>query len=103
MGVQKSVTADAGTGDSFLGISEQQFRWLHIVAGPALFFVSLALPFLGPLNARFGFGILFWMVYWWVTVPVDIKVTCLVPVLVAAAYPFLPVDKVVQAYADREM
>jgi sodium-dependent dicarboxylate transporter 2/3/5 len=103
MGVQKSATADVGAGDNFLGISEQQFRWLHILAGPALFFIALGLPLLGPLNARFGFGILFWMIYWWVTVPVDIKVTCLVPVLVAAAYPFMPVDKVVQAYADREM
>ncbi len=84
-------------------LSARQLRWLHILAGPALFFVSLALPLLGPMNARVGFGILFWMIYWWVTVPVDIKVTCLVPVLVGAAYPYMPLDKVVAAYADKEM
>jgi len=83
--------------------SDRHVRWLHILAGPALFLASLGLPLLGPLSARFGFGILFWMIYWWVTVPVDIKVTCLVPVLVAAAYPFMPLEKVVAAYADKEM
>ena len=84
-------------------VSAQHLRWVHILAGPALFFVSLALPLLGPLSARFGFGILLWMIYWWVSVPVDIKATCLVPILVAAAYPFMPLDKVVASYADKEM
>ena len=58
-------------------------------------------PFWGMLF--FGFGLLFWMVYWWVTVPVDIKVTCLVPVLVVAVYPFMPIDKVMQAYLDKDL
>ena len=84
-------------------LSDRQVRWLHILAGPAIFFVSLALPLLGPLNARFGFGILFWMIYWWVTTPVDIKTTCFVPIVVAAAYPFMPIDKVLQAYVDKDM
>jgi sodium-dependent dicarboxylate transporter 2/3/5 len=86
-----------------VSLSERQSRWLHILAGPVIFLIALNLPSLGPLNARFGFGILFWMIYWWVTTPVDIKVTCFVPVVVAAAYPYMPLDKVVQAYADREM
>ena len=86
-----------------IDLSGRHTRWLHILAGPALFFISLTLPFLGPMSARFGFGILFWMIYWWVTVPVDIKATCLVPVLVAAAYPFMPIDRVLQAYVDKDM
>lgn len=97
--VDSALGASGGT----FSLSDKHARWLHILAGPALFLVSLALPFLGPLSARFGFGILFWMIYWWVTVPIDIKVTCLVPVLVAAAYPFMPIDRVVAAYADKEM
>ncbi|HZT62675.1 MAG TPA: hypothetical protein VFA36_06035, partial [Burkholderiales bacterium] len=65
MGAQRSAMAHdpdrtvvAGAGFEF---SEGYMRWVHVLAGPALFFVSLALPFLGPINARFGFGILFWM------------------------------------------
>jgi sodium-dependent dicarboxylate transporter 2/3/5 len=109
MGIQRSAMshhANAAFGASSgapFALSARHMRWLHILAGPAILLVALTLPFLGPLSARFGFGILFWMIYWWVTTPVDIKVTCLVPVLVAAAYPFMPIDKVLQAYVDKDM
>jgi len=108
MGTQRSaaahdVGAALGASGGTIDLSGRHTRWLHILAGPALFFISLTLPFLGPISARFGFGILFWMIYWWVTVPVDIKATCLVPVLVAAAYPFMPIDRVLQAYVDKDM
>lgn len=73
-------------------------KLVHIVIGPALFFIALFLPVLGPAQARIGFGILFWMVYWWVTVAVDIKVTALVPLLVVAFYPFKPVETVMRWY-----
>lgn len=76
-------------------------RLLHIVIGPALFFIALFLPVLGPAQARIGFGILFWMVYWWVTVAVDIKITSLIPLLVVAFYPFAPVEKVMQWYVHQ--
>ena len=91
------------SGKASLDFTGQHMRWFHVLAGPALFLIALALPILGPLSARFGFGILFWMIYWWVTTPVDIKATCLVPILVAAAYPFMPLDKVVGAYVDKDM
>jgi len=74
---------------------------LHQVMGPVVFLIALTLPFLGPMQARIGFGILFWMVYWWVTVAVDIKVTCLVPLMVVAFYQYMPVQKVMEAYAHR--
>ncbi|MEG6550200.1 SLC13 family permease [Desulfocurvibacter africanus] len=77
-------------------------NWLHILLGPAIFLAVQLLPFFGPPNARVGFGILFWMVYWWVTVAVDIKVTCLVPVFVVAFYEYMPIAKVMQAYIDKE-
>ena len=48
-------------------------RLLLFLGGPALLLVALALPCFGPLNARFAFGILFWMVWWWVTTVVDIN------------------------------
>ncbi len=73
-------------------------RILPVLAGPAILLITLAIPAFGPLPARFGFGILFWMVYWWIEGTVDIKVTCLVPLLVAAVYPFMPVDKALQLY-----
>ena len=77
-------------------------RWLHIILGPAIFLLVQFIPLFGPENARVGFGILFWMVYWWVTVAVDIKVTCLVPLFVVAFYEYMPIAKVMEAYAHRD-
>ena len=53
-------------------------EWLYILLGPGLLLMALAAPFFGPFNARFGFGILLWMVWWWISAVVDIKLTCLV-------------------------
>jgi len=82
-------------------MDKQENKLLKIAVGPLIFLIVLMLPIFGPPMARVGFGILFWMVYWWVTVAVDIKVTCLVPLLVAAFYPYMPVDKVMQAYMHK--
>ena len=79
-----------------------QRNWLHILLGPAIFLAVQFIPFFGPPNARMGFGILFWMVYWWVTVAVDIKVTCLVPLFVVAFHEYMPLVKVLEAYAHKE-
>jgi sodium-dependent dicarboxylate transporter 2/3/5 len=108
MGMQNVVAADAA--DTILASPAAQrtresrrLPWVHWLAGPLILLFVLTLPIFGPLSARFGFGILLWMIYWWVTPHVDIKVTCVVPVLVAAAYPFMPVEKVLQAYMDKDM
>lgn len=78
-----------------------KYNIFKILAGPAIFFLVLTLPFFGPVEARIGFGILFWMVVWWVTLAVDIKITCLVPLVVVAFYPYLPIQKVMEAYVHK--
>ena len=82
-------------------MERQGHNFLHIAMGPIIFAIVMMLPIFGPQQAQIGFGILFWMVYWWVTVAVDIKVTCLVPLLVAAFYPYLPVQEVMQTYMHK--
>lgn len=77
-------------------------EWGIILAGPALLVLCLVIPAFGPFNARIGFGILFWMVWWWITAVVDIKVTCLVPIFVACIYQYMPLEKVLGAYVHRE-
>lgn len=78
-------------------------RIFHQIMGPILLLAALAASPLGSLDARIGFGILFWMVYWWVTVAVDIKVTCLVPLFVVAVYQYLPIETVLQAYMHQHI
>lgn len=74
---------------------------LKIAIGPALFFLALAIPAFGPLQARVGFGILFWLAYYWVSGAVPIRYTMLVPILAVAFVPVIPLGKVVTAYVDK--
>ena len=82
--------------------SSSSSRLLYLLGGPALLLLALAMPIFGPIESRFGFGILFWMVFWWITCVVDIKLTCLVPIFVACVYSYMPLGKVLQAYVHRE-
>lgn len=82
--------------------SSSSSRLLYLLGGPALLLLALALPIFGSIESRFGFGILFWMVFWWITCVVDIKLTCLVPIFVACVYSYMPLGKVLQAYVHRE-
>lgn len=77
-------------------------QWLYILLGPALLVLAVCIPQFGPIQARFGFGILFWMVCWWITAIIDIKVTCLVPIFVACLYSYMPLGKVLEAYVHQE-
>ena len=82
--------------------SSSSSRLLYLLGGPALLLLALAMPIFGPIESRFGFGILFWMVFWWITCVVDIKLTCLVPIFVACVYSYMPLGKVLEAYVHRE-
>lgn len=74
---------------------------LKIAIGPILYFIALSLPVFGPMEARVGFGILFWIAYYWVSGAVPINYTILVPILGAILYPVLPLGKVVSSYVDK--
>ena len=74
---------------------------LKIAIGPILYFIALSLPFFGPLEARVGFGILFWIAYYWISGAVPINYTIIVPILGACLVPVLPLGKVVSSYVDK--
>lgn len=82
------------------GLSGRQV--FYVLLGPLLLIATLFMPMFGGMNARFGFGILFWMVWWWITAIVDIKVTCLVPIFVVCFYEYMPITKVLEAYVHKE-
>jgi solute carrier family 13 (sodium-dependent dicarboxylate transporter), member 2/3/5 len=73
---------------------------LHLIAGPLAFLVVLLVPLPGMTFAiRTGFGLLLWMVWWWVTGPVHLAVTALLPLVVAAVLDPVPVADLLPAYA----
>ena len=73
----------------------------HLIVGPALFALMHVVPAesLDPA-ARSAFGLLLWMAWWWVTQPVHLAVTGLLPLVVAATFEVVPVRDLLPAYAS---
>lgn len=93
-----TIMTDSSSSAPTYGFKE----WIYILMGPGLLLLALSLPFFGPFNARFGFGILLWMMWWWISAVVDIKITCLVPIFVVCCYQYMPLEKVLGAYVHKE-
>ena len=73
----------------------------HLVAGPAVFVVLLLTPLDGlPFETRGAMGLLVWMAWWWITRPVHLAVTGLLPLPVAAVFGLAPMDEVATSYSQ---
>ncbi|MDO4623441.1 MAG: SLC13 family permease [Eubacteriales bacterium] len=78
-------------------------RTIHLVLGPALYLlVALGLGKTGVIDytAAKGIGTAMWMIYWWVTRPVDITVTALLPGVINAMFLIVPMENVISQYAS---
>jgi sodium-dependent dicarboxylate transporter 2/3/5 len=76
-------------------------RLIYTIIGPALYaLIVLSLKgSIGTLPAE-GLGVAAWMIFWWVTRPVDITVTALLPGVVNALFSIIPMDKVISQYSS---
>ncbi|PYR31701.1 MAG: hypothetical protein DMF92_04520 [Acidobacteria bacterium] len=74
---------------------------LSLFAGPLMFCAAAFLPAAGPPYAvRCGLGLLLWMGTWWLTCPVHLAVTGLLPLAVVSLVGFVPIADVLPSYAD---
>jgi solute carrier family 13 (sodium-dependent dicarboxylate transporter), member 2/3/5 len=74
---------------------------LPLVAGPLIFCALALLPVASPpYPVRCGLGLLIWMAGWWLTRPVHLAVTGLLPLAVAALFGFVRMADILPAYAD---
>ena len=81
--------------------AEQPAQYLHIAAGPLAFGAILLLPVESmTYPIRCSIGLLFWTAWWWITRPVHLAVTGLVPLAVVAIFDFIPIGEVLPSYAD---
>ncbi len=74
-------------------------RVIYLIIGPALFAacaLGLSDVFGGP-GAQ-AVGTLLWMVFWWVSRPVDLTVTALLPIPVNALFSIVPMADVISQY-----
>lgn len=78
-------------------------RFINLVLGPVFYF-AIALAFsnlqLMSDSAAKGIGVAVWMIFWWVTRPVDITVTALLPGVVNALFGIVPMENVITQYAS---
>ncbi len=76
-------------------------RCVNLIIGPALFtlIVLAAQNFIGTKPAQ-GMGTAVWMIYWWITRPVHITVTALLPGVVNALFGIVPMDSVIGQYSS---
>ena len=72
----------------------------HILAGPFIFLLLLILP-IESMNyeVRCSIGLLLWMSWWWITRPVHLAVTGFLPLAVVSIFDFVPVTRILPAYA----
>jgi len=78
-------------------------RLLYLILGPILallcfFLLPESVFTTGP--ARMSIGLILWMSFWWVTTPVDYAVTSLIPIVVNAFYPMLPMPQILANYSS---
>ena len=76
-------------------------RLIYIIIGPVLFALS-SFTLGGALTqpGAMAFGTLLWMVFWWVTRPVHMTVTALLPGIVNAIFAMVPMGSVTSHYAS---
>ena len=75
-------------------------KTVNAAAGPGVFALFLLLPLGGlPYEIRCSLGLLFWMALWWITRPVHLAVTGFLPLATAALFNFVPVARILPAYA----
>ena len=78
-------------------------RLVHLCLGPILFMlvsICFGKTSLIDYNAAKGIGPALWMIYWWVTRPVDITVTALLPGVINAIFSIVPMEDVISQYAS---
>ncbi|MFQ5767077.1 MAG: SLC13 family permease, partial [Acidobacteriota bacterium] len=74
---------------------------VHLLAGPALFLILLAWPSSSfPYQVRGSLGLLLWMGWWWIFGPVHLAVTGFLPLVVVSLFGFVPVGRLLPAYAS---
>ena len=78
-------------------------RIINLIVGFVLYLgIAYGLGSVGVIDitAAKGIGVAVWMIYWWVTRPVDITVTALLPAAINAIFNIVPMDDIISQYSS---
>lgn len=73
----------------------------NLVMGPLLFAITVLLipnTFM-TFGEKIAIGSVIWVAYWWITVPVHIAVTGMLPVIINSVFPALPIEEILSNYS----
>lgn len=74
-------------------------RLFYLLTGPVIFTViTLALSPAFTTSGAQAIGVLLWMIFWWITRPVHMTVTALLPVVITAVFNIIPIGTVTSQY-----
>ncbi|KAA1046545.1 SLC13 family permease [Pseudocitrobacter sp. 73] len=74
-------------------------RWLFLLSGPIIFFAAqLLFEYEITTPGAQAVGTLLWMIFWWVTRPVHIAVTSLLPIIINAIFNIVPMSGITAQY-----
>ena len=72
-----------------------------LILGPAVFLLTVLLPLnVFSFEARAAIGCVLWMCCWWITVPVGVAVTALLPIAINAIFGIIPMGDVINNYSS---
>lgn len=76
-------------------------RFLYILAGPVIFALTVFLlsDMLTTQGAQ-AIGTTLWLIFWWITRPVHITITGIMPVVINAIFNIVPMESVTAQYAS---
>ncbi len=78
---------------------EKNKRLINIIVGLALGALTFALlPAIFTIQARVAQGAVVLMLYWWITRPVDLAVTALIPLVANALFEMIPMKSMLEDY-----
>ena len=75
-------------------------RFICLILGPVIFALSaLLLPSVFTTSGAHAVGISLWMIFWWITGPVHITITALLPAIANAFLNMVPMTDVISQYS----
>ena len=79
-------------------------RLAMILAGPLLLVLSIATlsGIFGPVGAQ-AIGVSLWMIFWWITRPVHITITALIPAIANAFLNMVPMADIISQYSSESI
>jgi sodium-dependent dicarboxylate transporter 2/3/5 len=74
-------------------------KYLHFFIGISLFFGSRFIEVSAFDSSALGLAL--WMVYWWISQPVPLYATALLPIIVGVPFELIPADALAQSYGNQ--